>query len=184
MKQLYLISIFSLLLNIAFSQTNPGENYISWSPARKLTIDDFVIKTADLKTNPSFAHFSLSYEVNGFDFMTKNFNKKVHNYVIKSASWIDTTYNIPQILQYQQTLWDICEVYTRRFRRELKNNKKKIAFGVDFVKNLNAQIMTDFSKRRIEYDAQTKFGSDSIKQIEWEVRIQKELDELKDFSIE
>ena len=44
--------------------------------------------------------------------------------------------------------------------------------------------MTDFSKRRIEYDHETKYGTDLTKQKEWENQIQKELIELKDFSYE
>lgn len=183
MKRLYFISIFLLQLNIVFSQTVLTDNYISWSATRKLTINDFAIKTTN-KTSPSFVQFSVDYEVKGFDFMTKNFNKRVHNYVIKSASWIDTTFDVAQTLRYQQTLWDICEIYTRRFRKALKDNRKKIASGTNFIKDLNAKIMSDFSNKRMEYDASTNFGSDVEKQKEWEVQIQKELDELKDFVLD
>jgi hypothetical protein len=183
MKRLYLILIFLPQLNISFCQTSQSDNYILWSSTRKLTINDFAIKTTN-KTSPSFAQFSVDYEIKGFDFMTKNFNKKVHNYVIKSASWIDTTFDVAQTLRYQQTLWNICEIYTRRFRKELKDNRKKIASGTGFIKDLNAKIMADFSNRRMDYDAATDFGLNNEKQKEWEVQIQKELDELKDFSLE
>ena len=44
--------------------------------------------------------------------------------------------------------------------------------------------MTDFAKRRIGYDKETKFGTDGIKQKEWETQVQKELTELKDFAYE
>lgn len=93
MKRIYITSIFLLLSKIIFSQTTSNDNYVSWNATRKLTINDFTIKTSN-KTTPSFAQFSVDYEVRGFDFMTKNFNKKVHNYVIKSASWIDTTFDV------------------------------------------------------------------------------------------
>lgn len=118
--------LFLLFFIVAFGQTNPSDNYLSWSSTRKLTIEDFVIKTANLQTTPSFAQFNVDYHVSGFDFMAKNFKKKVHNYIIKSASWIDTTFNVVQSLKYQQTLFDICEIYTRRFRKELKDNRKKL----------------------------------------------------------
>jgi hypothetical protein len=33
--------------------------------------------------------------------------------------------------------------------------------------------MSDFSNRRMEYDAATNFGADNEKQSEWEIQIQK-----------
>lgn len=177
-----LITLICLLTSYAYGQ-NSHDN-LQWSATYKLTLDDFSIKTRSNETTSSFAQFSVDYEVGGFDFLTKNFNKKVHNYMIKSASWIDTTTNINQSLLYQQTLFDICEIYTRQFRKELRENRKKIANGTEIAKELNNKIMTDFSKRRIEYDHETKYGTDLTKQKEWENQIQKELIELKDFSYE
>ena len=126
----------------------------------------------------------IDFQVQGFDFMTKNFNKKVHNYFIKSASWIDTTFKIDASIKYQQTLFDICEIYTRQFRKELKENRKRILSRTNFIKDLDAKAMTDFSNRRVEYDTETKFGTDPIKQQQWEVQIKMELNTLKDFANE
>ena len=181
MKQLKLILIFVLLATISFSQSAKN-NFIAWSSQRKLTANDFTIKTKNLQTNSSFAQFSFSYSINGFDFMTKNFNKKVNNYFIKSASFIDTTYDTLLSVKYQQTLFDISEIYARHFRNELKKNRKKIILGINFIKELDALIMTDFTNRRIIYDTETKFGADAVMQEKWEIQIQKELDELKKFS--
>ncbi len=52
------------------------------------------------------------------------------------------------------------------------------------MEELNSQVMTDFSKRRVQYDLATDFGEILDKQIEWENIISKELEELKDFSAE
>src|SRR5919205_720192 len=117
------VAIF-LTATFTFGQTNT--NNLLWSSTRKLTLEDFSIKTKQLETSPSFAQFSVDYQVNGMDFFTKNFNKRVHNYFIKTASWIDTTTDVNQLLVYQQTLWDICEIYTRQFRKALRDNRKKM----------------------------------------------------------
>jgi hypothetical protein len=88
----------ALMISITlFAQTN--DNYIYWSPSRKLTVSDFAIKTSDGKAGSIAAQYYFSYEVNGFDFMTRNFNKKVHNCIIRSASWIDTTYDVKTSLR-------------------------------------------------------------------------------------
>ncbi len=116
--------------------------------------------------------------------MKKNLNKKVHNYFIRSASWIDTTYDTNSSIRYQQTLFDICEIYTRQFRKALKENKRKIKAGNDFVNDLNAKAMSDFAGRRLQYDHETMGGADVEKQKEWEKRIQDELSALKDYAVE
>jgi len=174
----------SIILIITFSSSfgqTIDDNLIFWSSDNKLTVDDFGIKTKNSETSLSFAQFSVDYQVSGFDFMRKNFNNKVRNCLIKSASWIDTTTNVSNSLRYQQTLFDICEIYTRKFRKELKENRKKIASGTEFVDKLNREIMTEFSKRRILYDRETDFGINEEKQREWELQIKKELDEMKEF---
>lgn len=165
-------------------QSANDTNYLSWSPSRKLTRNDFVIKTANLQTTPCFGQFYIDYQVAGFDFMTKNFNKKVHNYFIRSASWIDTTYDVTVSVRYQQTLFDLAEVYARHFRKDLKDNRKKLLTGTDFTKELNAKAMTDFANRRVEYDTDTKFGTNTVAQQKWEAQIQLELSQLKAFSSE
>jgi hypothetical protein len=176
------ICAFFLTSITLFAQKD--DNYLYWSATRKLTANDFVIKTNNSGAGTCFAQFYFSYEVNGFDFMTKNFNNKVHNCIIRSASWIDTAYDVKVSLRYQQTLFDLAEVYARHFRRDLKENRKKILKGTDFIKELNAKSMTDFSKRRIEYDSDTQSGTNAIMQQRWEQQIQMELDQLKEFAIE
>jgi hypothetical protein len=178
-----ILLILFFILKVSFSQTNDN-NIVLWTSSKKLTVDDFGIKTKDKETNPSFAQFSVDYRVNGFGFLAGNFNKKIRNYMIKSASWIDTTTNVAVSLRYQQTLFNICEIYTRHFRKELKENRKKIASGTQFIDGLNQKAMTDFSNRRIVYDKETHYGQIEVRQKEWEIRIQKELDELKEFSNE
>jgi hypothetical protein len=167
-----------------FGQNAADNNLVFWSSTRKLTVDDFGIKTKDKETNPSFAQFSVDYKVGGFDFMTKNFNKKVRNYLIKSASTIDTTSDVSVSIRYQQTLFDICEIYTRQFRKSLKENRKKIASGMQFIDGLNQKAMTDFANRRVEYDRETSFGTIIEKQVEWEKTIKRELSDLSEFTNE
>jgi hypothetical protein len=184
MKQLIKSVYFFIFLTASFTGfAQSNEDYLYWSAARKLNVNDFAIKTGNGATT-CFAQFYFSYEVNGADFMTKNFNKKVHNCIIRSASWIDTTHDIKNSLRYQQTLFDLAEVYTRHFRKDLKDNRKKLLKGTDFVKQLNTKQVTDFSKRRIDYDAETQSGTNKLMQERWEALIQLELDQLKEFATE
>lgn len=178
-----LILIVSLLyINSSFGQSISEDNLVFWSETKKLTVDDFGIKTQGEVIRPAIAQFSIDYAVNGFDFLTKNFNKKVRCYMIKSASVIDTTANVASSLRYEQTLFDICELYVRQFRKTLKENRKKIVNGLKVVEELSQINMSDFANRRTSYDMETNSGTIEDKLSEWELQIKKELGDLKEFA--
>ena len=103
MKLRLTICLWCLML-VGVAQENP--DYLLWSSTKKLNLADFGIKKNSANSGTSFAQFTLDYSVNGFDFLTKNFNKKVRNSMIISASWIDTTANVDASIKYQQTLFD------------------------------------------------------------------------------
>jgi hypothetical protein len=179
-----MIRLFSIILTLgvtlnSFAQEN--SDYLLWNSNHRLTIDDFGIKKSDSKSGLSFAQFTIEHNVSGFDFITKKFNKKVKNSIIKSASWIDTTQNVELSLKYQQTLFDIAEIYTRKFRKELQENRKQIAKGISIVNDINAKLSSEFAKRRLLYDSETNSGYDSQKQLIWEQQIKQELFELADY---
>ncbi|GAA4738806.1 hypothetical protein [Flavisolibacter ginsenosidimutans] len=176
---------YVFLLCVCFAHTlcaQQPKGYLLWSNAKRLTVDDFSIKTKSAASTPSFAQFTIDYEVNGFSFLTKNFNKKVHNYFMPAASWIDTTADIAQNLRYQQTLFDLAEIYTRQFRKALRENRKQFLKNVNIGADLNKQFISAFAQRRVMYDEETNFGTNEAKQAAWRSQIEKELTELADFA--
>jgi hypothetical protein len=179
MKKLFIFTLTIGLFLKGYSQDNP--DFLLWSSTHKLTIDDFGIKKDNSSSGLSFAQFSMDYSVNGFDFLTRNFNKKVKNNMLKSASWIDTTQNVELSLRYQQTLFDLLEIYTRKFRKELRDNRRQIAKGLSIVQEINSKVSSDFAKRRLEYDKETNSGTNTEKQLIWEQQIRQELLELSDY---
>jgi hypothetical protein len=106
----------------------------------------------------------------------------VHNCIIRSASWIDTTYDVKTSLRYQQTLFDLAEIYARHFRKDLKENRKKLAKGTEFVKELSTKAMTDFAKRQVDFVSDAQFGTNPVMQEQWEGIIEMELDALEEFA--
>jgi len=175
-------SICIILSSISSTAAQIYGDKLQWSQSHKLTIDDFGIKTETLETTTSSAQFYFNYQVNGFDFLTKNFNKKVQNCMIKTASWIDTTTNVSESLRYQQSLFDISEVYARKLRKSSRKNRKRIIYGTQIAEELSFKIMSDLSKRIIDYNRETRFRADMVKQEAWEAKIQNEISELNDFA--
>lgn len=175
----YLSIIFLLISHCCFAQK---VDYKFWSDTDKLVKEDFQIKAEALESGSSFAQFAFDYKVNGFDFLTRNFNKKVRNYMIKSASWLDTNTNMRQSILYQQTLFDIAEIYARTFRKELRENRSKILKGTEVIEAINIKLTTAFSKRRLAYTQEANFATNSEAQTKWEKIIRGELDGLKQFA--
>ncbi len=151
---------------------------IFWSETRKLTVDDFVIQIAEAEGALSFAQFGIDYSVRGFNMFEKNQNKRVTNSMIRSASWIDPSGDVTQALLYQQTLWDIAEIYARQLRKAIQEHRKEIFLGTCLIDQLNDQVMSDFSRRRLKYTNETQWASKPEAQAEWELHIQTELQEL------
>ncbi|WP_205313894.1 hypothetical protein [Pedobacter nanyangensis] len=178
------LALFAVFILNTDCLAQQSDDRLLWNGNYQLTVSDFGIKTNSLENSSSFAQFSLDYQLNGFDFMARNFNKKVRNYLIRSASWIDTSANIPQSLRYQQTLFNISEIYTRQFRKALRENRKKIIMGTQIAEELNQNIMAEFSKRRMDYIRETDYGKNEIKQKEWEALIQKEIAALNNFAFD
>lgn len=180
MKFKYLFFLI-LTCNILHSQ-NTDNNLIFWNSSKKLTIDDFVIKNNSENEMSSQGAFIIDSTVKGFDVFNKNFNKKVRNYMVKSASWINPSKNIQFSLRYQQTLFDISEIYARKFRLDLKLKRKELLKGFKILEDLNQKAVTDLSNRKLLYDLETNFGQIEDKQIEWEKVISKELEELNEYT--
>lgn len=177
--------VLCLISSVAYSQIE-DPNYISWSSTRKLAVADFIIKTKPLASNPSMAHFTIGFGSGHVNIFNGNVSYKVFNSFLKSASWIDTTSNVEVTLRYQQTLFDLAEIYTRHLRRDLQLNRGQlrlmpIRLLPNFLDKLNAEVMAELAKRRIAYDEETKFGSVALEQKRWELIIQRELSELDEY---
>jgi len=166
--------------NGIFGQHNSSA--IKWSNSVKLTLNDFGIKTGNSSGLESSGQFYMEFSLHGYDFLSTSFNNKVNNFFLGSASWIDTVGHVELSLKYQQTLFDLSEIYTRHFRKALKMNRWKIAKGFDIAHELNDSIMTELSLRKLAYEKETNYASDEIKQKEWEFIIKNELKELDKFA--
>lgn len=180
-KRLFILTLSLFVFTVAYSQ-NKDDDRIYWSDRQKLIVDDFGIKTRNLESGATSADFAIDYDVSRFNFVSKNFNKNVRNYMIKSTSQIDTTGNVQQYLFYQQTLFDLSEIYARELRKALKENRKLLISGTKVADELNWKVMSEFLDRRSKYTQETNSASDPVKQKEWEDQIAYELNELKDFA--
>lgn len=182
---------FSLLILLwlttsnTFAQKQSDLDLLYWSERHKITLEDFAIQTLDASQGLSSAGFTLEYNVHGLSFTTRNFNSKVRHAMVRSASQIDLSGDVDRYILYQQTLFDITEIYVRRFRKALRENRKKFLFKTEAAEELKDQIIgIDLEYRKAAYNNETNAGKNTAKQKEWETIIKKELKELGDFAYE
>jgi len=170
----------------AFAQNILQEGQKRWNKNQKLTINDFKIKISDENSDAVYSQFMILHAIRGFDFMKKNLNRKIENIFLGTASWIDTTKvnKIEKQIEFQQMQFDISEIYARKFRKRVLQNKKKIKKGFNIISQINNNIITEFSLERLELVKETQGGRDEQKLLEWKEKIASELDDLNEFRFE
>ncbi|MBK5721850.1 hypothetical protein JGH11_13300 [Dysgonomonas sp. Marseille-P4677] len=183
-QRLFVAILFLFTLSTASAQKDKDkdEDRVYWNERQQLEVADFGIHTQNMESGATSAEFAIDYQVSKFNFVTKNFNKNVRNYMVKSTSQIDTTGNVQQYLLYQQTLFDLSEVYARELRKALRENRKLLIRSTSVADELNWKVMSEFMSRRVRYTQETNSAGDTGKQKEWERQIAYELNELKDFA--
>lgn len=174
-----------LLLSAYGAAQTDTTKALPWSKTRRLQVSDFAIKVGNVSGSYSFAQFNFQYAVQPSLFgLPKDYKQKIRNTFLKGASWIDTSFSVDASVRYQQTLFDMAEVYVRQFRRAVYENRREFFRYAATIEKLNEEIMTAFSKRRVQYDTETAFGTLPDKQKQWEEIIERELNELNPYSAE
>jgi hypothetical protein len=77
----------------------------------------------------------------------------------------------------------LVEVYARTARKTLQeNNKQAKAKLLKYLEQVFADTQEKLFQRQALYDKETDHSRDSLQQVEWNRKINRELRELKDFS--
>lgn len=175
-----------LLLNFftlnALCQKTKILNKINWSGQNRLTLSDFTIRKTDSTQETFGASFIMEYHSSLFS--TKSMSKQIHNFMLKEASWVDTSqnYNVERQIRFLQDLFDINEIHIRKLRKKVEES---FSMG-RALKKYYLIYVTEASKMQQQYKSEILYAkdlSDSSKQIKWEEIIRKQLDELSEYSI-
>jgi hypothetical protein len=81
--------------------------------------------------------------------------------------------------RYQQTRFDISEIYARQFRKMLWEYPSSINKKV--AKTIYEKMSADYNIRCLQYIVATDYGRNDEQQAIWERQINHELTELADF---
>lgn len=179
----FFIPLMALCLSSNVNGQSDVDHEKLWSATDRLEVSDFQLEAKG--NNSCFAQFSVNYAVNGFDFLTRNFNQKVKNVMYTNASWLDgAVEDTVRLLQFQQILFDLTELHVRKFREQLLVNRKKIANGVEVVEDMNARMAKELSEERARFEQESNGGVLTEVMDNWASRIERDLKTMDVFRYE
>lgn len=158
MRLIFFFWLF-ILPGVSYNQSlYPNEKL--WRIDAPVAVTDFRMETDAKQNASSIAQFSIDYRVGSVDFFSKNLNKRVENYMVRDASWIDQgASNLDQLLYYQQVNFNLAEVYARRFRKYLFENRKQLIKGAKWAEPYNQEIMSDYSEEKARFELESDGGN-------------------------
>lgn len=154
------------------------EGALPWSPSRQITWSDFW--GTPIKTSGGMA-CQIFVEAPAYFDRPSLFSKVSvvsSCYMDRKDSWVDSTKATPQLLLYAQTVFNIYELYTRKFRQQIDST----TFGVTDV---NTQFNKAFQKNQDElmntlkqFEADTRLGSDLPETQRWFSNVNLQISQL------
>jgi len=165
---------FASIVKICYSQVYDS-TIIFWDDG-KLTWDSF-----KGIPNPNYGATAISetglfYHV--FD------NDYVAIFVLFRTSGSYTHEHNEEALEHEQIHFDICELYARKMNKAFHERQNDENFTKEKCQKLLDSIYIEYNNYQEKYDKGCYFGADTLKQKEWEMRVDSEIDELDKYKID
>ena len=176
-----LVSILALLFSFVPFSTKAqtaAADLVPWSAKHRLTVNDFGVKLKKGRTGK--AEFQLATETRT-NLYTHQKRIVVRNNMVRSASSINPSQHLPEQLRFQQTLFDIMEIYARQLRQATAT--PTAATTTKKSPSPEERIVAAAAKRRQRYGVDTQYGTVAAKQATWEKTIKQELAALQSFAV-
>jgi hypothetical protein len=157
---------FLILLTVSIASFSFGQSTIDWAPNLKLKLTDFDSPeteiNSDLKSYSIYsgANMDFSFHMSTYEFMfTKNFNSKIKCSFNKKAAIIiaHDSLTARQLVEIGQYEFDLCELYTRRFRKEL-NEKKEAFSNFNFYEPIFKKLQEEMNAQNARIIKKTDLG--------------------------
>lgn len=177
-----MIKILAFLFCTISFQT--GEAVISWE-------DDYKLSWSDFKGKPKPNSGAVAETASGisFGFSVKELNSnvvsytaEVHAYFSVEKSWFHKDKASDYILNHEQLHFDITELFARKFRKEIAQQKVSNDIKAK-LKVIYKKHVTDLGTMQKRYDAETDHSKKIDAQQRWQLFIKKELDKLSKFKL-
>ena len=164
------------LVFVLLSSTRRNDNHlIYWHIRNTVTWRDFR-SVSKLPGNEAARistgiKYSIKIEDKNLTFVVQSFaNPKDSYYIKKDKS--------PKLLKHEQGHFDICEIFARKFRKQLQATTFNPKSAGSKTEKIYRQTLKDLRKFQMLYDKETNHSIDTAMQAKWNMKIAKILSEL------
>jgi hypothetical protein len=156
------------------------DDMIRWTDVTKLSWNDFQGKPPkEAKTNSEIV-IQLPAKFNEAKFLSSA-SAAVECYVDKKSSWVKKPQAKPQLLLYNQTLFNIYEVYARKLRKNFARTDFSVENPSAVFDSIYQIHINELSKITARFRRESGTGTKDKKIKEWSEKIAAELKELEEF---
>jgi hypothetical protein len=179
-----LVSVIMLIVSTAF-----GQNIIEWKSDVKLQLADFQSSQSEINKELSVyslysgASMDFSFHMSSYEFMfTKNFNSKVKTTFNPLAAVIIAPDSViaNQLLRFGQYSFDLTELYVRKFRKEL-NDQKGAFSSVSFFQPIFNKLQEELNAENARVQKLTNLGENEVLLSQLSMGVLDEIEKLADW---
>lgn len=170
--------ISSLFVFTSYQEPQDNDK-IYWTTEKKLTWDDFK-GIPDSKSKRGAITYS------GFDYVV--YSKKDTAFIDASSffhtntSWVNKKLDVSNLLDHEQTHFDITELYTRKFKKLVSSEKFDRKTIKETLKKTFVKIRQEHAEYQAQFDKETSHATNAEQEKKWEKEIEKTIKKLNDFS--
>ena len=187
MKKYSLVLLSFLFLQCATTktsdlyQTYSKENYVYWSDSKKLTWDDF--QGTPIGSNENYVTEIHLYNPATIEKANYFSTAKLTSICVfdKKHSWVNKKNASAELLLYNQVMFNIYELYTRKLRKEFYSTDFGLDDYIQEFHTMTEKNNSDLKDRLEDYRSDADLGKNVAGIKFWEMTVDKELDELKEF---
>lgn len=184
MRYVIIISFFLLLScspQLVKSVNHDEEKYILWNESRKLSWDDFQGTVLDQNNTISCEIFvinpsSLQQSVR---FLPAEFEAKT--LFDKKKSWVNRENASDLLLKYNQTIFNIYELYTRKLKKEIINTNLGFFNPVETYQKIAERNSDELYDKISEFREKSNIGRNKNIIEKWDLDILNQINALSEF---
>lgn len=157
---------------------------ILWKPDVKLQWSDFK-NPVNPNKNEAIASTYCGWKVEAEKSQTNPKSPvkiSIFVYFDSLKSWKNAEKTSENTLKHEQKHFDICELFARKFRKEIKEKIKNSGDFDRFFKTINEKYSKEYREFQIMYDSETDHGRELDRQKIYDDFITSELETYKDYA--
>lgn len=170
---------FALLffIPVIVSAQSKDEELLEWNASKKLTWNDY-------KANPDpstdAAASTTTYLSIEYNITSTSFGYKIKSNFSKTRSW--GLHKTDYILTHEQGHFDIAEIFARKLNKLMGEYKFDWKTYRQDLKKIYDDVLNEKEKMQNDYDEETNHSINKEKQEEWLKKINKMLEDYKNFA--